>query len=125
MLKKLKDFLFSNTDTLESQNDDGKEALKEKVIAALKTVFDPEIPINIYDLGLIYNVIINKGNHVKIEMTLTSPGCPVAATFPQTVANAIKENTTADDVSVELVWEPPWSKDRMSEAARLQLNLFD
>ncbi len=125
MLKKLKEFLFSNTDTFQEEDDDSANALKAEVITALKTVYDPEIPVNIYDLGLIYKVIIGQKQHVKIEMTLTSPGCPVAATFPHTVETAIKNNTVVNDVNVELVWDPPWSKERMSEAARLQLNLFN
>jgi FeS assembly SUF system protein len=102
-------------------NDD---ALKEAVIAALKTVFDPEIPVNIYDLGLIYDVIINEGQRVDIKMTLTSPGCPVAQTFPGTVEQAVNLVENVSDCTVELVWDPPWTQERMSEVARLELGIF-
>lgn len=101
-----------------------KEALKALVIAGLKTVFDPEIPVNIYDLGLVYDVIIDDENHVLIHMTLTSPGCPVAQTFPGTVEQAVNQVEGVKDCTVELVWEPPWSQDRMSEVAKLELGLF-
>ena len=98
--------------------------LKEAVIVALKGVFDPEIPVNIYDLGLIYDVIINEDRHVDIKMTLTTPGCPVAQTFPGTVEQAVNNVEGVSDCVVELVWEPPWSQDRMTEAARLELGIF-
>lgn len=100
------------------------EKLKEEVITALKGVFDPEIPVNIYDLGLIYDVLIDDDKHVDIKMTLTSPGCPVAQTFPGTVERAVNAVEGVSDCSVELVWEPPWDQDRMSEAARLELGMF-
>ena len=100
------------------------EKLQEAVIAALKEVYDPEIPVNIYDLGLIYAVDVDKNNFVNIQMTLTSPGCPVAQTFPGTVERAVNAVTGVSDCNVELVWEPPWDQDRMSEAARLELGLF-
>lgn len=100
------------------------EQLKEQVIAALKTVFDPEIPVNIYDLGLIYNVAINEEQHIDIQMTLTSPGCPVAQTFPGTVEQAVNQVEGVSDCTVELVWDPPWTQERMSEAARLELGIF-
>jgi FeS assembly SUF system protein len=101
-----------------------KDLLKEEVIAALKGVFDPEIPVNIYDLGLIYNVEINDEGHVDIQMTLTSPGCPVAQTFPGTVEQAVNQVEHVSDCTVELVWEPPWTNDRMTEAARLELGFY-
>ena len=101
-----------------------QEKLKEDVILALKTVFDPEIPVNIYDLGLIYDVKVNEENEVHIDMTLTSPGCPVAQTFPGTVENAVNQVEDVKDCTVELVWEPPWTQERMSEAARLELGIF-
>ncbi len=100
------------------------EALKDAVITALKTVFDPEIPVNIYDLGLIYDVAINETQHVHIQMTLTSPGCPVAQTFPGTVEQAVNLVDGVSDCNVELVWEPPWTQERMSEVARLELGMF-
>lgn len=101
-----------------------KEDLKSQVIDALKTVYDPEIPVNIYDLGLIYNVDIDDDLNTKISMTLTTPGCPVAETFPLTVETAARTVEALKSVEVELVWEPPWSQDNMSEAAKLQLGLI-
>lgn len=98
--------------------------LKTEVIAALRTVFDPEIPANIYDLGLIYALDISADGDVLIRMTLTAPGCPVAQTFPATVANAVRDVAGVREVKVELVWDPPWSPKRMSEAARLDLGMF-
>ncbi|BCA96679.1 SUF system Fe-S cluster assembly protein [Legionella antarctica] len=101
-----------------------KELLKESVIVALKGVYDPEIPVNIYDLGLIYDVAIDDEGHVHILMTLTTPGCPVAQTFPGTVERAVNEVEGVSDCTVELVWEPPWTQERMTEAARLELGIF-
>lgn len=101
-----------------------KEALKEEIIAALKQVFDPEIPVNIYDLGLIYDVIIDDEANVDVKMTLTTPGCPVAQTFPGTVETAVNKVEGVNDCLVELVWDPPWTQERMTEAARLELGLF-
>lgn len=98
--------------------------LKDKVIAALKTVYDPEIPVNIYDLGLIYDINLNDEHHVFIQMTLTSPGCPVAQTFPGTVEQAVNKVEGVSDCTVELVWDPPWTQDRMTEVARLELGIF-
>ena len=98
--------------------------LEEQVIAALRTVYDPELPVNIYDLGLIYNVAIDKENKVQIQMTLTAPGCPFAQTFPGMVESKVKEVEDINDANVELVWDPPWTQDRMSEAARLELGLL-
>lgn len=100
------------------------DALKEAVIAGLKTVFDPEIPVNIYDLGLIYDIAINDEQLVHIQMTLTSPGCPVAQTFPGTVEQSVNQVDGVSDCTVELVWEPPWTQERMTEVARLELGIF-
>jgi FeS assembly SUF system protein len=100
------------------------ELLKNAVIMALKTVFDPEIPVNIYDLGLIYDINIDESQHVHIQMTLTSPGCPVAQTFPGTVEQAVNQVEDVKECTVELVWEPPWTQERMSEVARLELGIF-
>jgi FeS assembly SUF system protein len=100
------------------------EVLKEAVIAALKTVFDPEIPVNIYDLGLIYDVIVGEDQHIDIKMTLTTPGCPVAQTFPGTVEQAVNQVEGVGDCTVELVWDPPWTQERMSEVAKLELGIF-
>src|SRR4051812_12670202 len=98
--------------------------LETKVIEALKTVYDPEIPVNIYDLGLIYKIDIDMNYFVKIDMTLTAPGCPVAQTFPGIVENAVKNVEGVSDAAVELVWDPPWTQDNMSEAAKLTLGLI-
>lgn len=100
------------------------DALKESVIDALKTVFDPEIPVNIYDLGLIYDVAINDEQHVHIQMTLTSPACPVAQTFPGTVEQAVNLVDGVSECTVELVWEPVWTQEKMSEIARLELGFY-
>jgi FeS assembly SUF system protein len=101
-----------------------KEALKADVIKALCKVFDPEIPVNIYDLGLIYDVIIDDDANVDVKMTLTTPGCPVAQTFPGTVEQAVNSVEGVNDCIVELVWDPPWTQERMTEAAKLELGLF-
>lgn len=99
--------------------------LELRVIEALRSVFDPEIPINIYDLGLVYELDVDETRgSVRVVMTLTAPGCPVAQTFPATVEEAVRSVSGVNDVHVELVWEPPWSRERMSEAARLQLGIL-
>ena len=97
--------------------------LKEKVIAEIKKIYDPEIPVNIYDLGLIYKIEINEKNKVNIDMTLTSPNCPVAESLPNQVKQNIMKVEGVSEVDLNLVWEPPWDKDKMSEAAKLELNL--
>ncbi|MDD9912610.1 MAG: DUF59 domain-containing protein [Alphaproteobacteria bacterium] len=98
-------------------------SLKERVIHALQNVYDPELPVNVYDLGLIYEVAIN-GNHVAIEMTLTAPNCPVADQIPKDVEIAVRAVNGVHDVTVSLVWEPKWTKDRMSDAAKVELGWF-
>ena len=97
--------------------------LKDKVIAEIKKIFDPEIPVNIYELGLIYDINIDKDNKVKIDMTLTSPNCQVAESLPNEVKNSVKEIKEVKDVDLNLVWEPPWDKSMMTESAKLELNL--
>ena len=97
--------------------------LKDRVIAALRTVYDPEIPVNIYDLGLVYGLDVAPDGAVRIRMTLTSPACPVAGTLPAGVREKVAAVEGVTAVAVELVWNPPWSKERMSDAARLQLGL--
>ena len=96
--------------------------LKEKVIAEIKKIYDPEIPVNIYELGLIYDVSIIEKN-VKVKMTLTTPNCPVAESLPKEVKESIMEIDGVDKVDLDLVWEPPWDKSMMSEAAKLELNI--
>ena len=90
----------------------------------LKTIFDPEIPVNIYELGLIYEIDVSESGNVVIQMTLTAPGCPVAQTFPGDVENKISSIDGINKVHVELVWDPPWTRDQMSESAQLQLGMF-
>ena len=97
--------------------------LKEKIIVEVKKIYDPEIPVNIYELGLIYDILIEKDNNVKINMTLTSPNCPVAESLPKEVKDSIMTVKEVKNVDLNLVWDPPWDKDRMSEAAKLELNL--
>ena len=97
--------------------------LKDKVILEIKKIYDPEIPVNIYELGLIYKINIENGKKVNIEMTLTSPNCPVAESLPKMVKDNILKLDGVDDVDLKLVWDPPWTKDKMSEAAKLELNL--
>ena len=97
--------------------------LKDKVIAEIKKIYDPEIPVNIYDLGLIYKVEVDKEKNVNIDMTLTTPNCPVAESLPKMVKDNIMNIEGVIDVDLKLVWDPPWSKDRMSDAAKLELNL--
>tara|TARA_Y100000748_G_scaffold286301_1_gene269506 strand:- start:323 stop:619 length:297 start_codon:yes stop_codon:yes gene_type:complete len=96
--------------------------LKEKVIAEVKKIYDPEIPVNIYELGLIYDISI-KDNDVSVKMTLTTPNCPVAESLPKEVKDSIMEIKEVKKVDLDLVWEPPWDKSMMSEAAKLELNL--
>ena len=97
--------------------------LKDKIITEVKKIYDPEIPVNIYELGLIYKIEIIENKKANVEMTLTSPNCPVAESLPKLVKDSIMNIDDIIDVDLKLVWDPPWSKDRMSEAAKLELNL--
>ena len=97
--------------------------IKNKVIEVIKKIYDPEIPVNIYDLGLIYKIEVENENKVNVDMTLTSPNCPVAESLPKEVKDNIMKVDGVSDVNLNLVWEPPWDKDKMSEAAKLELNL--
>ena len=97
--------------------------IKSKVIEAVKKIYDPEIPVNIYELGLIYKIDVDEKNKVNVDMTLTSPNCPVAESLPNEVKENIKKVEGVSDVNLNLVWEPPWDKSKMSEAAKLELNL--
>ena len=97
--------------------------IKDKVIAEIKKVYDTEIPVNIYDLGLIYNIEIKNDNEAYVEMTLTSPNCPVADSLPKMVKENINSIVEIKKVDLKLVWNPPWTKDMMSEEAKLELNL--
>ena len=96
---------------------------KEKVIAEIKKIYDPEIPVNIYELGLIYDISI-KDKNVSVKMTLTTPNCPVAESLPKEVKDSIMEIKEVSKVDLDLVWDPPWDKSMMSEAAKLELNLW-
>jgi FeS assembly SUF system protein len=97
--------------------------IKNRIIAEIKKIFDPEIPVNIYELGLIYKIEVDEKNKVNLDMTLTSPNCPVAESLPNEVKQNIMKVDGVSDVNLNLVWEPPWDKDRMSDAAKLELNL--
>ena len=97
--------------------------IKDKIIAEIRKVYDPEIPVNIYDLGLIYKIEIKNENEAYVEMTLTSPNCPVADSLPKTVKENINSIEEIKKVDLKLVWNPPWTKDMMSEEAKLELNL--
>ena len=97
--------------------------LKEKVITEIKKIYDPEIPVNIYELGLIYDIKTDDKNNVKVNMTLTTPNCPVAESLPKEVKDSIMEIKEVNKVDLKLVWDPPWDKSMMSEAAKLELNL--
>ena len=97
--------------------------IKEKIISEIKKIYDPEIPVNIYELGMIYKIEVKDSNKVMIEMTLTSPNCPVAESLPNSVKQNILKVEGIKHVDLKLVWDPPWTKDKMSEAAKLELNL--
>tara|TARA_B100001123_G_C15173637_1_gene972454 strand:- start:929 stop:1231 length:303 start_codon:yes stop_codon:yes gene_type:complete len=97
--------------------------LKNKIIEEIKKIYDPEIPVNIYELGLIYKLNIDKNNNVDVDMTLTTPNCPVAESLPKMVKDSIMNVEGVNEVRFNLVWEPPWDKSMMSEAAKLQLNI--
>lgn len=100
------------------------QELGEKIVGVLKTIYDPEIPVDIYELGLIYDVFVNEDNDVKILMTLTSPNCPVAETLPVEVEEKVKSLDALNDVEVEITFDPPWTQDLMSEEAKLELGLL-
>jgi len=100
-----------------------KEHLKKQIIDVIKTCYDPEIPVNIYELGLIYDVIVDDENKVRVLMTLTSPACPVAGTLPKEVEQKIKGVEWVEDAKVDIVWDPPWNPNMMTEEAKLELGL--
>ena len=125
--KNLEDFLPSKNSSFykEYENtDDQKKVSKERVIKEIQKVMDPEIPVNLYDLGLIYKVDIDSKNNVSVEMTLTNPNCPVAGTMPKSVGDAIDKIENISSISVNLVWHPKWDKSMMSEDAKLALDIF-
>jgi FeS assembly SUF system protein len=98
--------------------------MQPEIVEVLSTIFDPEIPVNIYELGLIYEIAVDSDNMVGVRMTLTAPGCPAAQSLPVEVANKLKQLPGIRDACVDIVWDPPWDKDRMSDAAKLQLGMF-
>ena len=128
----LSDFLNSSDSSSESDVSLNQElsssvtdiVLEQRIIDALRDIYDPEIPVNIYDLGLIYSVDIDDEKVVRLEMTLTTPGCPVAQTFPGTVECAVRCVEGVADAHVNLVWDPPWTKEKMTEDALLMLGLL-
>jgi FeS assembly SUF system protein len=105
-------------------NEQEIQKLKEKIVEVVRSCYDPEIPVNIYDLGLIYDFQVEPSGKVRVQMTLTAPGCPAAGTLPGEVEDKISLLPNVKDVEVKVVWDPPWSKDRMSEAAKLQLGFL-
>jgi FeS assembly SUF system protein len=105
--------------------DDAKTAeLKPAIVDAIRTVYDPEIPVNIWELGLIYDIIVNAAGIAGVRMTLTAPGCPAAQSLPVEVADKVKAVSGVSDAKVDVVWEPPWTKDRMSDVAKLELGMW-
>jgi FeS assembly SUF system protein len=100
------------------------DSLKPAIVEAISTVYDPEIPVNIWELGLIYDIVVDAAGVAGVTMTLTAPGCPAAQSLPVEVADKVKKVAGVTDAKVEVVWEPGWTKDRMSEAAKLQLGLW-
>jgi len=125
--KKLQDFLpdINSSYKREFNNDNITSKIEEEqVIKCIKTVMDPEIPVNLYDLGLIYEININNNNDIKIKMTLTNPNCPVAGSMPESVGKSVENLNNINSVEVLLVWEPKWNKDLMSEDAKLALDIF-
>lgn len=113
---------FKPTDNMEDQIDVNE--LGENIVRTLKTIFDPEIPVDIYELGLIYDVFVNENYDVKILMTLTSPNCPVAETLPMEVKEKVSSISMVKEVEIELTFDPPWEKDMMSEEAKLELGML-
>jgi len=99
-------------------------AMQPQIVEVLSTIFDPEIPVNIYELGLIYEIAVDADHVVGIRMTLTAPGCPAAQRLPVEFVNKLKQLSGITDAHVDIVWDPPWGKDRMSDAAKLQLGMF-
>ena len=125
--KKLKDFLPDKNSTYQNKFNNVKittKINKDQVVECIKTVVDPEIPVNLYDLGLIYEIKISDKNDVKIKMTLTNPNCPVAGTMPETVGKSVEKLSDLNSIEVFLVWDPKWHKDLMSEEAKLALDIF-
>ena len=125
--RELKDFLPDKSTSYQKKFENKKSSSKikeEQVIECIKTVMDPEIPVNLYDLGLIYEININDNNDIKIKMTLTNPNCPVAGSMPENVGKSVEKIPNLSSIDVYLVWDPKWHKDLMSEEAKLALDIF-
>ena len=125
--KNLKDFLPDINSSYIKKFSNSNKSIKikeEQVIECIKTVMDPEIPVNLYDLGLIYEININNDNDIKIKMTLTNPNCPVAGIMPENVGKSLEKLSNLNSVEVSLVWDPKWHKDLMSDEAKLALDIF-
>ena len=125
--KDLSDFLPDKTTSYFKEFDVSNSNItisKEKVIEELKKVMDPEIPVNLYDLGLIYKIAIDDNNNINIDMTLTNPNCPVAGSLPESVGKALESLENINSINIKLVWQPKWTKDLMSEDAKLALDFF-
>ena len=125
--KKLQDFLPNiNSSYIKKFSNQNKSSTikEEQVIECIRTVMDPEIPVNLYDLGLIYEIKINDNNDIKIKMTLTNPNCPVAGSMPESVGKSVEKISNLNSIEVSLVWDPKWHKDLMSEEAKLALDIF-
>ena len=125
--KQLEDFLPDKKSSYIKKFNNSNNSIKikqEQVIACIRTVVDPEIPVNLYDLGLIYEIKISDKNDIKIKMTLTNPNCPVAGTMPESVGKSVEKLDNLNSIEVSLVWEPKWHKDLMSEDAKLALDIF-
>ena len=125
--KKLKDFLPDKNSSYIRKFPNSNKSLKikeDQVIDCIKTVMDPEIPVNLYDLGLIYEIKISDNNDIKIKMTLTNPNCPVAGIMPESVGKSVEKLSNLNSIEVSLVWHPKWHKDLMSEEAKLALDIF-
>ena len=125
--KQLKDFLPDKKSSYVKKLNNSNFTTKinqEQVIECIRTVNDPEIPVNLYDLGLIYEIKINHNNDIKIKMTLTNPNCPVAGTMPESVGKSVEKLSNINSIEVSLVWDPKWHKDLMSEEAKLALDIF-
>ncbi len=125
--KKLQDFLPNKNSSYFKKFNSSNNPItikEEQVIECIRTVIDPEIPVNLYDLGLIYNIHINNKNDIKIKMTLTNPNCPVAGTMPESVGKSVEKIANLNSIEVSLVWEPKWNKNLMSEEAKLALDIF-
>ncbi len=125
--KQLEDFLPDKNTSYKKKFDNliiTTKINEEQVIECIRTVVDPEIPVNLYDLGLIYEIKINDNNDIKIKMTLTNPNCPVAGTMPESVGKSVEKLSNINSIEVSLVWDPKWHKDLMSEEAKLALDIF-